>query len=90
MEREGGVVATADDHIPHRHLLPSGHCHRGRLGVDALVVDAHVQGVDHFGGVAHQQRISTQIRVGAVGSERVGGHSDGIAAVQSVVAAIPI
>ena len=54
------------------------------------MVESLVEGVGHFGGVAHQQRVPARIGVNLVGVQGVGGHGDGVSAVKPVVGAVPV
>jgi hypothetical protein len=59
------------------------------VGVEALVVDALIEHVGHFGGVTDQERVLTGRGIRFVGRQGVGGHRDRIPATEAVMGAIP-
>ena len=90
VDAHGGIVAPADDQIPHGDALSASRGDGGRISVDRSVVDAPVERVAHLGGVTHQQRIPARGDIGGVGGDGVVGHRDRIAGVQPAMGAVPL
>lgn len=89
-DRNGGVVAAADNQVPDRDALLPRDTDGGRLRVEGVMVDAVVERVGHFGCVAEQQSVLTGLDIDPVGDQGVGGHSDFVAGAQTVAGAVPV
>jgi hypothetical protein len=54
VDPDGGVVTPAEDEVADGGAVPARSADRRRVGGDSVVVEALVEGVGHFGGVAEQ------------------------------------
>lgn len=70
-QRDGRFIASTDDHVADRELLPARGTNGGRVGGGAFVVQAPIQRIDHLDGVGEQQRVLSGSHIGFVGGQGV-------------------